>query len=401
MEFTGERVIPGQTDPDLLNEHIARYGFAEALVSERRVLDAGCGVGYGAERLARRAATVTAVDVALEPLRLSRSEYGAANVSQCQGDCARLPFASESFDVVVAFEAIEHLEDPGAFLEEAARVLVSSGQLIVSTPNRDYYAESRAEANPFHVREFNYGEFREELEQRFPHVTLFLENHNNAITFTPLEVKGVRTTLEPAAPEPEQAHFFVAVCSRKPLYGSPAFVYLPQSGNILRDREKHIRLLKEEMIQKEQWLAESANELKQLDETYRNEQREAQEAITALEKENEEKIQWAKEIEERYAKDLAERTEWARALEADVEEARGNFSRLEAERNEIVAKLKALLDEAEAQVTVRTEWAQRLDRELTAAREQLAKIYASPAYRVGRRLGLAPLPQSPKTEPET
>ena len=367
-------------------------------MSERRVLDAGCGVGYGAERLARRAATVTALDIALAPLLESRSQYGDANIRQCRGDCAGLPFRSESFDVVVAFEAIEHLRDPGAFLEEAARVLVASGQLIVSTPNRDYYAESRAEPNPFHVREFNYREFREELEQRFPHVTLFLENHNNAITFTPLEVKGVRTTLEPAAPEPEQAHFFVAVCSRKPLYGSPAFVYLPQSGNILRDREKHIRLLKEEVIRKEQWLAESANGLKQLDETYRNEQHEAQEAITALEKENEEKIQWAQEIEERYAKDLAERTEWARALEADVEEARGNFSRLEAECNEMVAKLKALLAESEAQVTERTAWAQRLDRELTEAREQLTKIYASPAYRVGRRLGLAPLPPPPKTE---
>ena len=398
MEFTGERVIPGQTDPDLLNEHIARYGFAESLVSERRVLDAGCGVGYGAKRLARRATLVAAVDVALEPLRLCRSEYGAANMNQCQGDCARLPFASESFDVVVAFEAIEHLENPGAFLDETARGLVPSGQLIVSTPNRDYYAESRAEANPFHVREFNYVEFREELEERFPHVTLFLENHNNAITFTPLEVKGVRTTLETAVPEPAQAHFFVAVCSRQPLYGSPAFVYLPQSGNVLRDREKHIHLLKQEVRQKEQWLAETTKELKQLDEIHLAEQREAQEAITALEKENEEKVRWAKQMKGRFDKELLERTKWAESLEADVEEARNNFARLETERNEIVAKLRVLLEGAEARAAERTEWAQRLDRELVEARGQLAKIYGSLAYRLGKRVGLAPLPPTPKTE---
>ena len=395
MEFTGERVIPGQTDPDLLNEHVARYGFAESLVSERRVLDAGCGVGYGAERLARRAASVAALDVALEPLRLSRAEYGAAKVSPCQGDCACLPFASESFDVVVAFEAIEDLDDPGAFLDETARVLVPSGQLIVSTPNRDYYAESRAEANPFHVREFNYIEFRDELEERFPHVTMFLENHNNAITFTPLEVKGVRTTLETAVPEPAQAHFFVAVCSRQPLYGSPAFVYLPRSGNVLRDREKHIRLLKEEVAQKEKWLAESTGELKQLDEIYRSEQREAQEAISALEKENEEKVRWAKQIKKRFDQELLERTQWAESLEADVTAARDNYTRLESEHGEIAAKLNALLDEAEARVIERTEWAQRLDRELAEAREQLGKIYASPAYRFGRRLGLAPMPPKP------
>ena len=400
MEFTGERVVPGQTDADLLNEHVARYGFAESLVSERRVLDAGCGVGYGAERLARRAASVTALDIASAPLYESRTKYGAGTVSQCQGDCAWLPFRSGSFEVVVAFEAIEHLQDPGAFLDEAARVLVPSGQLIVSTPNRDYYAESRTEPNPFHIREFHYNEFREELEQRFPHVTLFLENHNNAITFTPLEVKGVRTTLEPAVPEPAQAHFFVAVCSRQPLYGSPAFVYLPQSGNVLRDREKHIHLLRDEVMQKEKWLVQATDELKELDEIYRKEQLEAQEAITTLENENEEKIRWAEEIEERYTSELAERTKWAESLEEDVTEARGNFARLEAERNEIVGKLKGLWDDAEAQVTERTEWARRLDRELKEAHEQLAKIYASPAYRLGRRVGLAPLPPAPQSESE-
>ena len=53
MEFTGERVVPGQTDVDLMNEHLARYGFAESLVAGKRVLDAGCGVGYGAARLGR------------------------------------------------------------------------------------------------------------------------------------------------------------------------------------------------------------------------------------------------------------------------------------------------------------------------------------------------------------
>ena len=400
MEFTGERVVPGQTDPDLLNEHVARYGFAESLVSERRVLDAGCGVGYGAKRLARRAASVTALDIASAPLYESRSKYGAGSVNQCQGDCVRLPFRSESFEAVVAFETIEHLQDPGAFLDEAARVLVPSGELIVSTPNRDYYAESRPEPNPFHIREFNYNEFREELEQRFPHVTLFLENHNNAITFTPLEVKGVRTTLEPGVPEPAQAHFFVAVCSRQPLYGSPAFVYLPQSGNVLRDREKHIHLLREEVMQKEKWLAETTDELKELDEIYRKEQLEAQEAITTLENENEEKIRWAKKIKERYTRELAERTQWAESLEEDVTEARGNFARLEAERNEIVGKLKGLLDDAEAQVTERTEWARRLDRKLNEAHQQLAKIYASPAYRLGRRLGLAPAPAATQNESE-
>ena len=45
VEFTGERVIPGQVDLDLLNEHLARYMFASRLAKRKRVLDAGCGAG--------------------------------------------------------------------------------------------------------------------------------------------------------------------------------------------------------------------------------------------------------------------------------------------------------------------------------------------------------------------
>ena len=58
IEFTGERVVPGQVDADLWNEHLARYAFAAPLAPGKRVLDAGCGSGYGSAELARTARTV-------------------------------------------------------------------------------------------------------------------------------------------------------------------------------------------------------------------------------------------------------------------------------------------------------------------------------------------------------
>ena len=349
MEFTGERVIPGSTDPDLFNEHVARYDFVEPLVDGRCVLDAGCGVGYGSDRLARRASSVTAFDISLTPLLESHSTHEVANVNACQGNCEYLPVRSTSFDVIVAFEVIEHLQAPDVFLKEAARVLTPAGQLIVSTPNRDYSTESRNKSNPFHMHEFSYVEFHEALEKHFKHVTFFFENHNNAITFTPLTVKEIRATLEPAtAPEPEHAHFFVAICSHRTPCDSPAFVYLPQSGNVLRNREKHIHLLEEELRQKEAWLNK-----------YREKQKEAQEVIDDLEKENEDKISWAKRIEENYTKQLKERTDWAQNLDREL--------------NESV-------------------------KELALANKELAKVYASLAYRIGRRLGLAPPPRPPQTK---
>ncbi len=395
MEFTGERVVPGQTDPDLMNEHLARYCFAEALAGQKRVLDAGCGLAYGSARLARRAQDVFALDNAFDPLAQVRAQHESERVRFVQGDVTSLPFPPGSFDIVVAFEVIEHLEDWQGFLAEVERVLAPHGQFIVSTPNRLYYAETRSEPNLYHVHEFDYQEFQSELRKFFPHVTIFLENHSNAITFTPLSIQGVRTILESNSAKPEEAHFFLATCSKQPLFGSPAFVYLPQAGNVLREREHHIDLLDDEIKQKEKWLAETTAELKQLDEEYRREQKLAQETIAELEQQNELKTQWAEQIEADYSKELEQRTEWAEKLDAELKQAWDNYRGIEQE----LKKCIALLDDAEQRVIERTQWARRLDRELEQTREQLARVYSSPAYRFGRRLRLAPDPAPACSEP--
>jgi SAM-dependent methyltransferase len=385
MEFTGERVVPGQTDPDLMNEHLARYAFAERLAGSKRILDAGCGIPYGAAFLARSAAQVFALDTAREPLREGLGQYaGVGNLCLIQGDCANLPLANGSVDVVVAFEVIEHLANWRGLLAEARRVLTPSGQLLVSTPNRLYYGESRDTPNLFHVHEFDYQEFQTELSQAFPHTFIFLQNHTDAITFTPLQTQGVRIRLEAGEAQPDKAHFFVAVCSQQPLYGSPAFVYVPQTANVLRERERHIDLLEGEIEKKTRWLEETAQELETLSRINKAEQDKAQAAINELEAENERKTKWAGDLEAK----LDERTRWSVQLEAENKEVVANYRRLEAEQQKVQAELQKcveLLDRAEQTVIERTEWAQRLTRDLEA-------VYASPAYRLGRRLRLAPNP---------
>ncbi|MCB1018717.1 MAG: class I SAM-dependent methyltransferase, partial [Acidobacteria bacterium] len=276
MEFTGERVIPGQTDPDLLNEHVARYRFAELLASGRSVLDAGCGVGYGSEILAQKATQVYAIDLAFDAVADGARTYPDSGVRFVQGSCARLPFADASLDVVVAFEVIEHLENWRDLLLEARRVLRRDGQLLVSTPNKRYYGETRAEPNPYHVHEFDYAEFRSELEAIFPHTTIFLENHTNAIAFTPENVQGLRTKVESGSPKPDEAHFFLAVCSALPQFGSPAFVFVPASGNVLREREIHIGKLEGELTQKTAWLEETKQNLERMSAINAEEQQKAQ-----------------------------------------------------------------------------------------------------------------------------
>jgi 2-polyprenyl-3-methyl-5-hydroxy-6-metoxy-1,4-benzoquinol methylase len=176
-EFTGERLIPGQVDVDLFNEHMARYTFAVRLARGKRVLDAGCGAGYGSAELATVAEAVCGVDVAPEAIEFACAHYQSPNLTFEQASVTSLPYADGSFDLVAAFEVIEHLEDWHGFLQEIRRVLAPAGRLIVSTPNKLYYTESRgkAGANPFHVHEFEFEEFASELKSLFAHVSLFLE----------------------------------------------------------------------------------------------------------------------------------------------------------------------------------------------------------------------------------
>lgn len=391
IEFTGERVVPGQTDPDLLNEHVARYRFAEALVRGKRVLDAGCGVGYGSARLAKVAEQVAGIDYASDALQAAAPNAGK-NLHFAQGDCSRLPFSSASFDAVVAFEVVEHLEDWRGLLAESKRVLAPAGQLIISTPNRLFYGETRSEPNPFHVHEFDYREFRHELEQIFPHTIIFFQNHAGAITFTPSDIQGVRTALEAGPGEPDEAHFFVAVSSSEPLFGSPAFVYLPKSANLLRERDRHIRLLEGELRQKDEWLDTARADLSELSAIHAAQQVESQQAIDALEAENRKKTEWIQAREKELLDEIEKRTAWARDLEKERAGAIEKYKKLDAESKEAAQ----LLDKAEKTVIERTEWAQRLDRELEQIRAELANLHASPAVRIGRRLGLAPKPATPR-----
>ena len=127
MEFTGERIVPGSVNDDLLNEHLCRYGFAQLLVEERVVLDIGSGVGYGAKILAEEASRVVAVDLSEEAVRYAGSEYAAGNIEMVVGDAQDLPLASDSVDVVVSFELVEHLQSQQAHLLEISRVLKTGG----------------------------------------------------------------------------------------------------------------------------------------------------------------------------------------------------------------------------------------------------------------------------------
>jgi 2-polyprenyl-3-methyl-5-hydroxy-6-metoxy-1,4-benzoquinol methylase len=374
-EFTGERLIPGQVDVDLLNEHLARYAFAVRLARGKRVLDAGCGAGYGSQELAQAAEQVIGVDVAAEAISFARAHYQQPNLRFEQASCIALPYADSSFDLMVAFEVIEHLENWREFLREARRVLAPSGQLIVSTPNKLYYTESRGAqgANPFHVHEFEFEEFRDELKAVFPHVAMFLENHVEGVSFQPHEAwETVEARVDSGAPEAGESHFFVAVCAQLPQAGSPTFIYVPRAANVLRERERHIAKLEEELARKDQWLGQAQRDLAEFD------------------------LQHKKQKEE-----LERSNQWAASLNREVEERRRRVVDLQAELGEqtqwALRQVKELelaveaLHQTERDLEERTAWALRLQEEGRQLAEQIAMFRGSRWVKLGRKAGLGPV----------
>jgi len=147
--FTGER-LHGESalfGVDLLR-HRAAYAFAIERAREvgaERVLDLGCGTGYGTAELAEALPRVFAID-RISPDADARHE-GAHFI---RADLNGIPLGADLFDLVVSFQVIEHLADPRIYLETIARIVRPGGTVLISTPN----LLTSDRENPFHVHEY-------------------------------------------------------------------------------------------------------------------------------------------------------------------------------------------------------------------------------------------------------
>ena len=104
-----------------------------------RILEAACGRGGFVKELTQAGAHVAGCDFSSAALHAASAKLCAASgrplAGLIQGNAQSLPFASDSFDVVVSCETIEHLPQPEAAVQEMYRVTKPGGKLFLTTPN--------------------------------------------------------------------------------------------------------------------------------------------------------------------------------------------------------------------------------------------------------------------------
>ena len=177
LEPTGERMILEHYDSSIEDYviyvmHIATYNFAEKYTKGKRVLDYGCGSGYGSARIAKNAIHVDAVDVADDAIAYAQAHYATENIAfHCCAPDSRLPFSDQSFDTVLSFQVFEHIQKTAHYLSEIRRVLKPGGELILVTPDRSTrLLPWQSPWNRWHIKEYSTKSLRKCLGSFFPEV---------------------------------------------------------------------------------------------------------------------------------------------------------------------------------------------------------------------------------------
>ncbi|WP_026999944.1 class I SAM-dependent methyltransferase [Eisenibacter elegans] len=126
------------------------------------VLEIGCGVGRGLEIIRQKAQQYTALDKNKSLLESLSAQYPDVRFIEANvPPLSALP--DNSFDCVVSFQVIEHIQDDGLFLDEIRRVLKPGGKAFISTPNR----LRSLTRNPWHTREYTAEELSARMKPYF------------------------------------------------------------------------------------------------------------------------------------------------------------------------------------------------------------------------------------------
>ena len=144
------------------------YAYVQAAkMIKGKVLEIGCGAGRGMDAILANCESYTAIDKNTDLVQELSKAYPQHTFIQ-----RHIPpfdgIEDNSFDTVITFQVIEHIQDHKLFCQEIARVLKPGGQAIITTPNRSLSLTR----NPWHIREYTAPELSSHLSSYFSTVDL-------------------------------------------------------------------------------------------------------------------------------------------------------------------------------------------------------------------------------------
>lgn len=342
LVFTGERFIPRQTDPLLALEHYHRYYLASRFAQGKRILDIGCGEGYGSAFLSQTADTVIGIDLDPDAIDHARKHYsGIPNLSFEVGNCEEIPRISGNFDMVVGFELLEHLDSDHQprLLSSVLQVLKPDGLFMVSSPEKNEYAEIHPAGNEFHRNEMTGPELKSFLSQYFKFVHLCGQRVLSLSAMWPMQ-SGESSQLKfyprkdllkeiPSGEPFSQPLYLIALCSNALSahgadFESNSFYLDAGSSDPSKDFSKWALQLETTNSRLEKLLDERTAWAMRLDsEVQRN-----RELVRDLQNTMEERTAWATDLDSRIKAhgeriailnaELEDRTKWALSLDSEI-----------------------------------------------------------------------------------
>jgi ubiquinone/menaquinone biosynthesis C-methylase UbiE len=191
--FSSVTEAPGQqATVEQLSMLVTRYQLASRYAKDRDVLELACGTGTGLGYLAATAKSVVGGDIDPDNVKIALKSYQEnSKISVLELDACRLPFADNSFDTVLFFEAIYYIDDIQKCLNEVRRVTRQNGILIIVSVNREWVGFN---ASPFSHQYFNGDELERLLQENGFSSQVFLGFYDDNTSLLSRLTRSIRRT---------------------------------------------------------------------------------------------------------------------------------------------------------------------------------------------------------------
>jgi len=151
------------------------YEYVKQIIPKNSaVLEVGCGPGYGTNYLSNHVKHIIGLDIDKNVIQYASDKYSSENCSFKFYNGLKIPYDDNTYNAVVSFQVIEHLQDDINYLAEIRRILKTGGIYILTTPNRTHRVKPNQKPwNRFHVREYSPDELGNILKATFSEINVW------------------------------------------------------------------------------------------------------------------------------------------------------------------------------------------------------------------------------------